>query len=122
MLGTLSKRILKLFVSCIVRVFDWSVSSCRRVLRFPPAPTCVILYYHVIERSVQGKFAWQVDCIRKNAVTMDLDGIGNTQLECGHRVIVTFDDASISVLENALTELAARNIPATVFVPVSHIG
>ena len=35
---------------------------------------------------------------------------------------VTFDDAFMSVVENALPELRARKIPCTIFVPTGSIG
>jgi peptidoglycan/xylan/chitin deacetylase (PgdA/CDA1 family) len=37
-------------------------------------------------------------------------------------VAITFDDAYVSVAENALPELAARNFHSTVFVPVGALG
>lgn len=39
-----------------------------------------------------------------------------------HYVAVTFDDAYVSFLENALPELGKRNIPCAVFVPTGYIG
>ena len=37
-------------------------------------------------------------------------------------VALTFDDAFVSVVENALPELSARSFPCTIFVPVDRIG
>ena len=40
----------------------------------------------------------------------------------GPNVAITFDDAYVSVAENALPELLAREFHSTVFVPVDSLG
>ena len=38
------------------------------------------------------------------------------------RIAITFDDAFMSVVENALPELVARKMPCTIFVPTGCLG
>ncbi len=40
----------------------------------------------------------------------------------GRRLVVTFDDGYLSVVQHALPILARRNIPATIFVPTAMVG
>lgn len=86
-----------------------------------PSGSGVVLYYHAIPAETRSRFAAQMDMLLRYAqpVPAGYDGA----LAPGRRyAAVTFDDGFVSVLENALPELEARNIPATLFVPTASLG
>jgi peptidoglycan/xylan/chitin deacetylase (PgdA/CDA1 family) len=80
-------------------------------------PRLVILYYHAVPADCRARFARQLDAIRAGAdavVPADFRGPAKpAQL----LVAITFDDAFTSVIDNALPELAARAMTATIFAP-----
>lgn len=89
----------------------------------------MILMYHNIavdagfNTVARDALAAQLDFIAASFRTVDLDSYV-AALEHGARgcATVTFDDAYESFAEHALPELEVRGIPATVFVPVEHVG
>lgn len=84
----------------------------------PVPETLVVLCYHAVPRKQRARFARQMDILRRHATPVRADF--ETALPPGARfAAVTFDDGYQSTVENALPELAARNIPCTLFV-VSH--
>lgn len=115
------KRHLKVFVSLgffvAARVHDWAL----RVLGFG-RPRLVILSYHAVPAESRHRFARQLDLARAGAcavVAADFSGPARSgQL----LVAITFDDAFTSVVDNALPELAARGMPATIFTPSGMLG
>lgn len=82
----------------------------------------VILYYHAVPAVHRTRFARQLEMIRAGAdavVTADFCGAAAP----GQRLVaITFDDAFTSVIDNALPELAARRMPATIFTPSGMLG
>lgn len=82
----------------------------------------VILYYHAVPAIHRARFARHLDMIRAGAdavVPADFCGPASP----GRRLVaITFDDAFISVIDNALPELAARGMPATIFTPSGMLG
>ena len=115
------KRLLKLAISLLVRAWDILVALALRLLGRRPQTTCVVIYYHAITPADRPRFARQMDSLLRLAKPVPctlaaLPGSG------AHYCAVTFDDGFVSVLENALPELEARNIPAAFFVPTGSLG
>ena len=86
-----------------------------------PDPRLVILYYHGIAQTYRHDFARQMQSLRRRALVFPADFQGS--LPSGKpNVAITFDDAYVSVADNALPELAARGFHSTIFVPVGSLG
>lgn len=115
------KRLLKLGISLLVRLWDIAEAGWMRMAGRQPAPKCVMLYYHAVELCQRSQFARQMDALLRHTRPIDADYSG--PLEPGrHYAAVTFDDGFVSVVENALPELESRRIPATFFVPTGCLG
>ena len=113
-------RLIKLLISLSVAYADRVSAAIRRLLGGQPATECVVLYYHAIRAGAKRQFASQMDELARLSVPVDLEG--REPLPKGRRYsAVTFDDAFMSVVENALPELRARKIPCTIFVPTGSI-
>jgi peptidoglycan/xylan/chitin deacetylase (PgdA/CDA1 family) len=81
----------------------------------------VVLYYHAVNADERARFAAQMDILTRVVVAVRAEAEGS--LDAGRRyAAVTFDDGFVSVIENALPELEAREIPATLFVPTGCWG
>jgi N-acetylglucosaminyl-diphospho-decaprenol L-rhamnosyltransferase len=115
-----TKRKLKIGISFIVYLLTKIRDGLRKALGRSDRHRIVILYYHSLPSKFRANFGRQLDMIaaRWNVVPADYSGpaLG------GHSVAITFDDAYTSVLDNAIPELLARRMPATIFVPVGALG
>ena len=83
----------------------------------------VVIYYHGIKRKDIGGFEKQVRYLAENYRVVKASQINKADAN-GDRVIVaiTFDDAFVSIAENALPILKKYNLPATVFVPTGSLA
>jgi peptidoglycan/xylan/chitin deacetylase (PgdA/CDA1 family) len=84
-------------------------------------PRWVVLYYHGISARARSAFARQIQELARISVPVPAgrrEGPAPGQLFTS----VTFDDGFVSVVQNALPELRAHNIPSTVFVPSGCLG
>jgi peptidoglycan/xylan/chitin deacetylase (PgdA/CDA1 family) len=81
----------------------------------------VVLYYHAVPTALRGSFGRQMDQLLRMATIVQADYRGPLSSGCRY-VSVTFDDAFVSVIENALPELQRRRIPCTIFVPTGCLG
>lgn len=114
-------RIIKLLISLAVASGDWVAAAFRRPLGGQLSSQCVVLYYHAIRAGARRRFAAQMDELARLSVPVDIDG--TEPVLAGRRYsAVTFDDAFMSVVDNALPELRARRIPCVIFVPTGSIG
>jgi peptidoglycan/xylan/chitin deacetylase (PgdA/CDA1 family) len=115
------KRVFKLLISLLVRCCDVCRAGLLRLTGRKPIPSCVVLYYHGIPAPERHRFARQMDEVirRTQPISADSRPVLNGK---SHYCAVTFDDGFVSVLENALPELADRRIPATLFVPTGSLG
>jgi peptidoglycan/xylan/chitin deacetylase (PgdA/CDA1 family) len=116
------KRLVKLLISLIVRTSDLLSSAALRLVGRHSAPSYVVLYYHGIPADQRSRFARQMEMLTRLAHPLSLGGIGTGGNGRTHNAAVTFDDAFVSILDNAIPELERRNIPATVFVPTGSLG
>jgi peptidoglycan/xylan/chitin deacetylase (PgdA/CDA1 family) len=92
-----------------------------RVFGKQPQGTLVVLLYHAVRQNDRRKFARQMDELVRKATAVSASTC--RPLEKGKQyAAVTFDDGFRSVLENAVPELEARQIPATLFIPTGYLG
>jgi peptidoglycan/xylan/chitin deacetylase (PgdA/CDA1 family) len=79
------------------------------------------LYYHAVTAAQRARFAAQMDLLRCRAMPFEAGSRERTS-DDGWHVAVTFDDGFRSVVDHAVPELEARNIPFTIFVPSGCLG
>ena len=117
----MSVRLIKLFVSALIWVADYIGTFFHRIIGTREKASCVVLYYHVVTKEQRKMFARQMDDIIRWAKPISIDSIG-TLSNTGHHIAVTFDDGFQCITENALPELAKRQIPTTIFAPTGYLG
>ena len=114
------KRHIKIAVSCVFYALRWPIFALARVLGLQVGPYLVILYYHDVPASKRAAFARQLDLLARRATVVGADWRGGQPN--GRFCAITFDDAFLSALFNALPELSKRQMPCTIFVPVGNMG
>jgi peptidoglycan/xylan/chitin deacetylase (PgdA/CDA1 family) len=114
------KRQLKIAISCVFYVLGWPVSALANLVGIETRQRLVILYYHDIPTATRARFARQMDKLMRRATVVGADWRGGPVK--GRVCAITFDDAFISVVDNALPELTKRQLPCTIFVPVGVLG
>jgi peptidoglycan/xylan/chitin deacetylase (PgdA/CDA1 family) len=114
-------RILKVAIAAVFFMCDSLRCIVRRLVGRPVPPPFVVLMYHSVKRHEHGRFKRQMDQLLKagRPVYADFNAAGS-----GHRpaIAVTFDDAYVSVMENALPVCRSYGIPASIFVPTRYLG
>lgn len=115
----MAKRIVKLTISLFYFIVRRFSQFALRFLGRPPS--LIVLYYHGVPLAHRLSFARQMDSIGRGARVVPANYGG--RLSWGRpNVAITFDDAYVSVAENALPQLLARGFHATIFVPVGVLG
>jgi peptidoglycan/xylan/chitin deacetylase (PgdA/CDA1 family) len=115
------KRRAKLLISLahyfMLTILDFG----RRVTGRHSKPKLTVLYYHGIPTQYRARFARQMEMLGRWGQVVPACYRGD--LPQGRKpVALTFDDAFLSVAENALPELVARSFCSTIFVPVGVLG
>jgi peptidoglycan/xylan/chitin deacetylase (PgdA/CDA1 family) len=115
------KRLVKLFIGLAVAGMDLLLAVGAKLVGRQPRSRCVVLYYHAVPATQRSRFLAQMEILCKHATPIRAGH--QAPLKPGRRyAAVTFDDAFLSVIENALPELEKRRIPATIFVPTGSLG
>jgi peptidoglycan/xylan/chitin deacetylase (PgdA/CDA1 family) len=114
-------RLIKIAIGLSIYIADNIKRYGRRILRCKSDATGVVIYYHAVTKAQRKKFAQQMDTLLRIGRPISAEDMDQLQ-SCEHYVSVTFDDGFVCVIENALPELAQRNIPATIFIPTGCIG
>jgi peptidoglycan/xylan/chitin deacetylase (PgdA/CDA1 family) len=117
----LPTRIVKLGISLVVAAWDSLIGLVRRLVRRDGRPQVAILYYHEVRADRRERFSWQLDQLTRLARPVRAD-LRTPPRGRGRCAAITFDDAFVSVLENAVPELVRREIPFTVFAPSGNLG
>jgi peptidoglycan/xylan/chitin deacetylase (PgdA/CDA1 family) len=115
------KRKAKIAISVVFHIITIGVALVSRAVGRPISPRLIILYYHAVPSVLRQSFARQLDMLVQRAKVVPAE-YHEAVSATAHNVAITFDDAFVSVIENALPELRARNLPATVFVPAGSLG
>lgn len=115
------KRIAKLAISLSCYVVRGISRLVLRLMGRSPRTRLIILYYHGVPPAYRSNFSRQMESVRKRGRVWPAHYRGS--LPPGKpNVAITFDDAYVSVAENALPELLAHNFHATIFVPAASLG
>ena len=119
--GQDAKRLAKQAISLAYFVVRGFSRVLLQAMGRSPDPRLVVLYYHGIPTADRANFARQLQALEQGARVWPAFHRGS--LPPGNRnVAITFDDAYVSVAENALPELAARGFHSTIFVPMGSLG
>lgn len=114
-------RLLKVSISALVAAMDSLVAAVAKLVGATRRPRLVIVYYHAIRPNLKSAFTRQMTELA--LLTTPLDLSVSTRLTPGkHYSSVTFDDAFISVVDNALPVLEKLGIACTIFVPSGSLG
>lgn len=115
------RRNIKIAISLIYYVVREICRSSLRLLGRAPKQQLTIIYYHGVTRSSRLSFARQMQALHRNALVVPASYRG--ELPLGRKcVAITFDDAFVSLAENALPELGKYSFHCTIFVPVGWLG
>jgi peptidoglycan/xylan/chitin deacetylase (PgdA/CDA1 family) len=79
-----------------------------------------ILYYHAVRPEDLSGFRWQVEAIKAYGDVVDADYVGEP--DGRPKIAITFDDAFMSMIDNALPELAKNQMTCTIFAPTRCLG
>ncbi len=116
------KRRAKIVVSCLYLACIRIVHGLANALgRDTPSGSLVILDYHGVPANMRAAFVQQMDRLARRARVVPADWTGAAD-RGRPAVAITFDDAFVSVADNALPALAERGLPCTVFVPSGVLG
>lgn len=115
------RRNLKIAISLVYYVVRGIYRSSLRLLGRAPEQRLTIIYYHGVTRSCKLSFARQMQALHRDAHVVPASYRG--ELPLGRKcVAVTFDDAFVSLAENALPQLGKYSFHCTIFVPVGWLG
>lgn len=114
-------RVLKLAISILYLVLDWTHRQLHRLQGKPQIGTSVVLYYHSVPAAYRDRFEKQMSIVAENEIAINV-GDMNTLADNRSSVAITFDDALESFAVNAVPVLERLNIPATVFAVVDAMG
>jgi peptidoglycan/xylan/chitin deacetylase (PgdA/CDA1 family) len=82
---------------------------------------CVVLYYHAVATKHRTLFSRQMDILLRLTTPIPANSVKIPQP--GEKfAAITFDDGLENIIENALPELKARQIPSTVFIVPESLG
>ncbi len=119
----MSKRSIEIAVSLTFLVIDQILAVFKTLfLRSEGKSGFVIVYYHVVLGEERDRFEAQMKLIKRWSEPVSMDALENQGNGRKHSVVVTFDDGSESVLNNAYPILKKEGIPFTIFVPAHWMG
>jgi peptidoglycan/xylan/chitin deacetylase (PgdA/CDA1 family) len=117
----LLKRCLKVVISLFYYLFILGSSEAIGAISGKPCRRLIVLVYHGITAHQREAFSRQMDMLLQAGCPVSLD----RQVFPGKPrslLSVTFDDGHANLITNALPTLAARGIPATIFVVSGNLG
>jgi peptidoglycan/xylan/chitin deacetylase (PgdA/CDA1 family) len=83
----------------------------------------VVIYYHSVKKEGVKQFEKQMAYLAKNYTVVKASHIKTVPVYSKKTIVViTFDDAFVSILENALPALKKWGLPANIFVPTGNLG
>ena len=86
-------------------------------------PLRVVLYYHSINKADVAGFTKQMAYLTEKCFVVKPSKI-KTAYKNGAKILaaITFDDAFVSIIENAVPILKKHNLPVGIFVPTGNLG
>ena len=115
------RRLLKLVVSLTVAGADALRFATVQLAGRPARIHRVVLYYHAIPSGSRRRFARQMEQLKRLTEPVDIED-SMRRSSNRRQSAVTFDDAFVSVVDNALPELRRLGMPCTIFVPTGALG
>jgi peptidoglycan/xylan/chitin deacetylase (PgdA/CDA1 family) len=115
------KRTAKVAISLIYYLAVSFIALFYRIIGRSLKKRLTILYYHGISPEVRIAFAQQMEALAKSARVVPASYRGSIPADKA-AVAITFDDAFVSVLQNAVPEMVSRSLCCTIFVPVAVLG
>ena len=86
-------------------------------------PSCVVLYYHSVNKADIRNFEKQMSCLRDNFTVVKPSEILSTRNQNNSAIVaITFDDAFVNIAENAVPILKKYGLSAGIFVPAAKMG
>jgi peptidoglycan/xylan/chitin deacetylase (PgdA/CDA1 family) len=83
----------------------------------------IIIYYHGVRENEVNRFEKQIKFLANNYYVVKPSEVKKVILSSKGVVVgITFDDAFVSVMENAVPILKKYGLPAGIFVPADNIG
>jgi peptidoglycan/xylan/chitin deacetylase (PgdA/CDA1 family) len=86
-------------------------------------PRRVVLYYHSVNKADVIGFKKQMAYLAKNYSVLKASEIITASTDGADTMVaITFDDAFVSIKENAVPILKEHDLPAAIFVPAGNLG
>jgi peptidoglycan/xylan/chitin deacetylase (PgdA/CDA1 family) len=82
----------------------------------------LIIYYHSVKGQYQARFEKQMEYLARNCNVVKAYEIMRPKAGKRPVVAITFDDAFVNVMENAIPVLKKFSLPASIFVPTGNLG
>jgi len=83
----------------------------------------VVLYYHGVSKADTGCFKKQMEYLARRCTVVKASEIMVADVGGAKNVVaITFDDAFVNVIENAVPILKEHGFPAGIFVPAGNLG
>jgi GT2 family glycosyltransferase/peptidoglycan/xylan/chitin deacetylase (PgdA/CDA1 family) len=90
---------------------------------FHTVPRRIVIYYHSLKKKDVGKFDKQMEYVAKHCSVVKASQIMTAHSNGADLVVgITFDDAFVSIFENALPVLTKYRLLASIFVPTANLG
>ena len=86
-------------------------------------PYRIVMYYHSVKKQDIGSFEKQMAYLASNCKVVKASEILTASMDGVNPIAaITFDDAFVSVFENALPVLKKHSLPASIFIPTGNLG
>jgi peptidoglycan/xylan/chitin deacetylase (PgdA/CDA1 family) len=113
-------RIVKLLISLVYHAFRTVRAAAGALVGEGRSGRFVVLTYHAVKAGQRDRFASQLDALKRYGTAVSAEEAPSP--DGTNRIAITFDDGFTSVVENALPVMAARGVPATIFVTTGYLG
>lgn len=108
------KELIKIILGLVYAAFLPLIQKC---------PTRVIIYYHSLKKKDVRQFEKQMAYLANKCRVVKPSEVKTARIEeRATLVAITFDDAFVSILENAIPLLKKHGFSAGIFVPVGNLG
>lgn len=115
------KRLVKIWFSLAVHVFDVLVGTLRRIFGLGVRDRCVVLYYHGVTDAQRERFARQMGWLGAHTKIVPV-ARAHAAAGQGRCCCVTFDDALDSVRVNAVPVCEGLDIPVSIYAVSGNLG